>query len=45
MREMWGQGWAYDSAYLDDVDKVSVDDIYRVSNEIFGQKSFTVVIK
>ncbi|MDR2773092.1 MAG: insulinase family protein, partial [Elusimicrobiota bacterium] len=28
MREMWGQGWAYDSAYLDDVDKVSVDDIY-----------------
>jgi predicted Zn-dependent peptidase len=43
-REIVGQGYKYDEKYLDDIDKVTAEDIKRVANRIFDAQSLTVVI-
>lgn len=43
-RECVGQGYKYDDKYLDDIEKVTVKDIYETANKIFKQKSITVII-
>jgi predicted Zn-dependent peptidase len=45
LREIWGQGYEYDLEYLNDIDKVSAEDVHRAANEIFNQRSFTVIIE
>jgi Predicted Zn-dependent peptidases len=44
-REIVGQGYRYEEKYLEDIDKISIDDINKAANRIFKQKPLTVIIE
>lgn len=43
-REAVGQGYKYDDVYLEEIEKVTPEDIYETANRIFNQKTLTVII-
>ncbi|MCL2144328.1 MAG: insulinase family protein [Endomicrobia bacterium] len=44
-REIMGQGYKYDDKYLEDIEKVSIEDIRETARRIFKQNSLTVVVR
>jgi predicted Zn-dependent peptidase len=44
-REIIGQGCEYDSEYLNDIEKVTTQDILDVASKIFSRKAISVVVK
>jgi predicted Zn-dependent peptidase len=44
-REIIGQGYKYDVEYLNDIDKVTTQDVLDVANKIFIKKAVSVVVK
>ena len=43
-REMIGLGYEYDDKYIDDLSKVTSDDIIRVANKYFKQKPYKLIL-
>jgi predicted Zn-dependent peptidase len=43
-REIVGQGYKYDAEYLNDVERVTEQDIFDVANKIFTEKSVCVIV-
>ena len=43
-REMIGLGYEYDDKYIDDLSKVTSDDIIKVANKYFKQKPYKLVL-
>ena len=43
-REVLGQGYKYDDIYLEEIEKVTPEDIYETANRIFNKKTLTVII-
>ncbi|MDR1243818.1 MAG: insulinase family protein [Endomicrobium sp.] len=43
-REVVGQGYEYDVEYLNDIDKVTTQDVLDVANKIFNGKTVSVII-
>lgn len=43
-REMLGLGYEYDDKYIDDLSKVTSDDIIKVANKYFKQKPYKLIL-
>jgi predicted Zn-dependent peptidase len=43
-REIIGQGYKYDLEYLNDVEKITTQDVLDIANKIFTEKSISVII-
>ncbi|MDR1260025.1 MAG: insulinase family protein [Endomicrobium sp.] len=43
-REIIGQGYEYDTEYLNDVNKISTKDILNITNKIFSKYPVTIII-
>lgn len=45
MREIMGKGYRYVDDFMGVVDRITVEDVNRVSREIFAEKPFTVIVE
>jgi predicted Zn-dependent peptidase len=45
IREITGKGYKYVDEFIDVIDKITIEDVNRVSQAIFSQKSWTLIIE